>query len=237
MKPEQLKQIIEASIFAAEEPLSIAQLQKLFAEGEEAVASSEIRQAIKSLQDDFQHHGVELVEVASGFRFQARAGTADWVARLWSEKPARYSRAMLETLALIAYRQPVTRGEIEDIRGVTVSSNIIRSLLERGWVTVLGHKEVPGRPALYGTTRLFLDYFNLKTLEDLPSLAELQNLEKVTHKLDFDRVEAAFSAAEIQAAKTHVSELEAESEDMTSVSEVDAQRLEENARQQESDRE
>ena len=129
-----------------------------------------------------------LKEVASGWRFQIREDLSDWVSRLWEEKPARYSRALLETLALIAYRQPVTRGEIEEVRGVSVSSNIIRTLLEREWVRVVGHRDVPGRPAMYATTKTFLDYFNLKTLDELPALSEIRDLDKINAELELNGV-------------------------------------------------
>ena len=138
------------------------------------------------MTEKHQHGGMELKQVASGFRLQVRSDYETWVARLWEQKPPRYSRALMETLALIAYRQPITRGEIEDIRGVSVSTNIIRTLEERDWVKSLGHKEVPGRPTLYGTTREFLDYFNLKTLNELPTLAEIRDLDQFNPEFTFD---------------------------------------------------
>jgi segregation and condensation protein B len=141
---------------------------------------------VTALQADYAGRGIDLVEVGSGYRIQVRASMQSWVSRLWEEKPTRYSRALLETLALIAYRQPITRGEIEDVRGVSVSSNIIKTLQEREWIHVVGHREVPGRPAMYGTTRHFLDYFNLKTLDELPSLAELRDLNEIGRELDLD---------------------------------------------------
>ncbi len=170
---EQLKNILEAAIMAAEEPLCLARLQGLFETDPEPPGQAEIAAALAALAEDYAMRGVELKEVASGYRFQVRADYTLWVGRLWSEKLPRYSRAMLETLALIAYRQPITRAEIEEIRGVSVSSQMIRGLLERDWVQVLGHKDLPGRPALLGTTRSFLDYFNLKRIEELPTLAAL----------------------------------------------------------------
>ena len=142
-----------------------------------------VRQALAELAEDYEGRGFELKEVASGFRIQVREACAPWVSRLWDERPPRYSRALLETLALIAYRQPITRAEIEDIRGVVVSSNIVKTLLEREWVRVVGHKELPGRPAMYATTRQFLDYFNLKSLAELPTLAELRDLERISAEL------------------------------------------------------
>ena len=146
----------------------------------------DIRKVLKELEEDYKDRGFELKQVASGYRIQVGQDYADWVGRLWEEKPARYSRALLETIALIAYRQPITRGEIEEVRGVSVSSNIIKTLMEREWIKVLGHKDVPGKPALYGTTRAFLDYFNLKSLDELPSLAEIRDLDQIHHELDLD---------------------------------------------------
>lgn len=182
--PEKLKRIIEGALLAAGRPLSIDQILTLFLD-EDQPSRDEIRAAITELQQDCGERGVELKEVSSGFRYQVRAELAPWVARLWEEKPSRYSRATLETLALIAYRQPITRSEIEDVRGVTVSSNIIKSLLEREWVRVIGHRDVPGKPALYATTKGFLDYFNLKSLSDLPPLAELRSIDSIEHEFDF----------------------------------------------------
>ncbi len=181
----QLKRILEGALLAAGEPLSLDRLAQLFPEGK-APANSELRSALKAIQVDFAGRGFELKEVASGWRFQVCEDLSGWVSRLWEEKPARYSRALLETLSLIAYRQPVTRGEIEEVRGVSVSSNIIRTLLEREWVRVVGHRDVPGRPAMYATTKAFLDYFNLKTLDDLPALTEIRDLDKINAELDLD---------------------------------------------------
>lgn len=183
MDEQQLKNIIEAAILAAGEPVSLERLQGLFEE-EERPAPEVFRAALAALREDCVNRGVELVEVSSGWRFQSRKELAPWVSRLWEEKPQRYSRAFLETLALIAYRQPITRAEIEDIRGVAVGTNIIKSLTERGWVRVVGHRDVPGRPALYATTRAFLDYFNLKSLDELPTLAELRDIDKLEAELD-----------------------------------------------------
>jgi len=182
--PDKLKQIIEGALLAAGRPLSVDSILSLFLD-EDQPSRDEIREAIKSLQDDCANRGVELKEVSTGFRFQVKADLAEWVARLWEEKASKYSRATLETLALIAYRQPITRSEIEDVRGVSVSSHIVKSMLEREWVRVIGHRDVPGRPALYGTTKTFLDYFGLKSLSELPPLAELRNIESIEHELDF----------------------------------------------------
>ena len=183
MQIEQLKAIIEAALLAASQPLSVAQLGELFIE-EDEVDRAQIAMALEMLADDSQGRGVDLKEVGSGFRYQVRQDVHPWVSRMWSEKPSRYSRALLETLALIAYRQPITRPEIEQIRGVVVSSNIIKTLEEREWVRVVGHRDVPGKPALYGTTRSFLDYFNLKSLDELPTLSEIRDMEDPQLRLD-----------------------------------------------------
>lgn len=169
------KRILEAVLFAAGRPLSIPQLQALFPELERPERPV-IEAALAELAEDYRNRPIALMEVASGYRFQVRVEMSPWVGRLFEERPPRYSRAFLETLAIIAYRQPVTRGDIEEIRGVAVSSNIIRALLDREWARVVAHKEVPGRPALYGTTKQFLDYFNLKSLEELPTLKEIQEM-------------------------------------------------------------
>ncbi|MBE1160992.1 SMC-Scp complex subunit ScpB [Dyella acidiphila] len=185
MQIEQLKPIIEAALLAASQPLSVAQLGELFVE-EDEVDRAQIAMALEMLADDCQGRGVELKEVGSGFRYQVCQEVHPWVSRMWSEKPSRYSRALLETLALIAYRQPITRPEIEQIRGVVVSSNIVKTLEEREWVRVVGHRDVPGKPALYATTRGFLDYFNLKSLDELPTLAEIRDMEDPQLRLDND---------------------------------------------------
>jgi segregation and condensation protein B len=184
-KPTELKHIIEALLLAAGSPLSLSQLVSLF-EGHEAYSSDDVGKALEALSADLSDRGIELVEVASGFRLQTRRELIPWVSRLWEERPQRYSRALLETLALIAYRQPITRGEIEEVRGVSVRSNIIRTLQEREWVRVVGHRDVPGKPALFGTTRAFLDYFNLLSLDELPTLAEIKDMESLEPELDFD---------------------------------------------------
>lgn len=183
METEQVKLILEAAILAAGEPVSLERLRDLFDE-EARPSKDELRMALAAIQTDCESRGVELKEVASGFCFQAKAVFAPWVKRLWAERTPRHSRALLETLALIAYRQPITRGEIEDIRGVVVSSNIIKTLLENEWVHSVGQREVPGRPSLYATTKQFLDHFNLKSLEELPILAEPQNIEALTQQLE-----------------------------------------------------
>jgi segregation and condensation protein B len=183
-----LKQIIEAALMASGEVLSIERLQLLFDDFDKP-KSPAIKQALDSLMDDFSGRGIELVEVASGYRFQVRKDVAPWVTRLWDEKPPRYSRALLETMSLIAYRQPITRGDIEGVRGVAVSSQIIRTLLDREWVRVVGHRDVPGRPAMYATTKEFLDYFSLKSLDELPSLDEIREIDDANQNLDFINAE------------------------------------------------
>lgn len=183
IEQDKLKNIIEAALFAAAKALSVDELLKLFADEEQPSANA-IREMLRMLQNESSSRGVELREVGSGFRYQAKQEYSEWLSRLWEERPAKYSRAALETLALIAYRQPVTRGEIENVRGVGVSSSIIKTMLEREWIRVVGHRDVPGRPALYATTKQFLDYFNMKSLEDLPSLAEIKDLDHLHPELD-----------------------------------------------------
>jgi segregation and condensation protein B len=178
-----LKQIVEGALLAAGGPLTPDQLLGLFGE-EERPNREQVLDTLASLEADYADRGIELVQVAGGYRIQVRREVAPWVGRLWEEKPARYSRALLETLALIAYRQPVTRGEIEDIRGVSVSTNIVKTLAEREWIRIVGHRDVPGRPALYATTRKFLDYFGLRSLNDLPTLAEIRDPELLGDELD-----------------------------------------------------
>ncbi len=177
-----LQRILEGALLASGKPLTVQQLGDLFAE-DERPDNEQIRAVLEDIGNESSGRGFELVQVASGFRFQVIQDIAPWVSRLWEEKPQRYSRALLETLALIAYRQPITRGDIENIRGVSVSSHIIKTLLEREWVRVVGHKDVPGRPAMFATTRKFLDYFNMKSLEQLPSLAEIRDLDSMNEEL------------------------------------------------------
>jgi segregation and condensation protein B len=185
MDQDLIRRIVEAAIFAAPQPLTLAQLTALFPD-EELPPPGSLEQAIADLRADSENRGVELVEVASGFRFQVRADVHAFVARLWTERQTKYTRATLETLALIAYRQPITRGEIEQIRGVSVSANTIKLLEEREWIRVIGHRDVPGRPELFGTTRTFLDYFGLKSLDALPPLAELKDIPELDPQLPFD---------------------------------------------------
>ena len=185
METGQLKGIIEAALLAYGQPLGIEQLRGIFDETERPDVDA-VRKALIALAEDCEGRPMELVEVASGFRLQVRKEFSQRLSRLWQERPTRYSRALLETLALIAYRQPITRGEIENVRGVTVNPNIIRTLAERGWIRVVGHREVPGHPELLGTTRDFLDYFGLKSLDELPSLAALKDMDDVGIQLEFD---------------------------------------------------
>ena len=188
MDDVEIKYFIEAALLAAGRPLSIDQLQGLF-DGRMAPEKTEIRAAITALGEDYEPRGIVIGEVASGFRLQIKSSMADQLQKLWEERPPRYSRALFETLALVAYRQPITRGEIEEVRGVSVSSNIIRTLIEREWVRVVGHRDVPGRPEMFGTTRGFLDYFGLKRLDDLPPLADLADWESLRVQLNLPEVE------------------------------------------------
>lgn len=188
MDEVEIKHFIEAALLAAGRPLNIDQLKGLF-DGRMAPEKSEIRAAIAALNVEYEDRGIAIAEVASGFRMQIKAAMADRLQKLWEERPPRYSRALFETLALIAYRQPITRGEIEDVRGVSVSPNIIRTLMERDWVRVVGHRDVPGRPEMFGTTKLFLDYFSLKKLDDLPPLADLSDWESLRVQLNLPEVE------------------------------------------------
>lgn len=186
MEIENLKRVLEAAIFAIGHPVTIEHLQTLFQELRDQPTKDEIKQALGLIAVDCEQRGVELKKIASGYQFQSKQEYAFLLQQLWEEKPARYSRALLETLALIAYRQPITRGEIEDVRGVAVSSHIIKTLMEREWVKSVGHKEVPGRPALYATTKAFLDYFNLDSIKQLPKLEILKDIEAFGKQLDLN---------------------------------------------------
>lgn len=179
MDAQLLKNILEAGLLVAAKPMTVAQLDGLFADDTDKPNRADIKEALIELQKEYEGRGIELVEIASGYRLQSRDSMAHWMARLFDERLPRYSRALLETLVLVAYRQPITRGEIEEIRGVAVSSNIVKTLLERQWVKEVGHKDVPGKPALLGTTKHFLDYFNLKRLDDLPPLGEIKDLDQI----------------------------------------------------------
>jgi len=183
MDSSKLEKIVDAILLSAEKPLSVEKLL-LYFDSEDLVNRQDIRESLENLQNSNASRGFELKKVASGYRYQTREAFKSWVSKHWDERPPRYSRALLETLALIVYRQPTTRAEIEDIRGVAVSSNIVKTLLEREWVRVVGHKEVPGRPAMYGTTRQFLDYFNLDSLDQMPSLEDIQDIDKLYPEME-----------------------------------------------------
>jgi segregation and condensation protein B len=186
MKPEkkkELKNILEGALLAAGRPLSVDEILALFSD-EERPDRVEVKKALDTLHAEFEGRGIELKEVASGYRIQVRRELAPWISRLWEERPARYSRALLETLALVAYRQPITRSEIEDVRGVTVSTHIMRTLQDRGWIRIVGHRDVPGHPEMFGTTKEFLDYFSLKSLDELPTLSQLRDIESINAELD-----------------------------------------------------
>jgi segregation and condensation protein B len=199
MNEHDLKHLIEATLLAAGRPVTSDQLLELFDERERPT-SEQLRAALDLLAAEYESRGIELIEVASGWRVQVRARCADVVSRLWQERPSRYSRALLETLALIAYRQPITRSEIEEIRGVSISSTIMRTLQERNWIRVVGHREVPGHPELLGTTREFLDYFGLRSLDQLPTLAELRDVETIGVQLELPGGEMPTEVLEVDAA-------------------------------------
>ena len=199
MNEHELKIAIEATLLAAGRPVTTQQLLDLFDERERPT-KEQLQAGLEALAADYTDRGIELVEVASGWRIQIRQRCAEVVSRLWQERPSKYSRALLETLALVAYRQPITRSEIEEIRGVSISSTIMRTLQERNWIRVVGHREVPGRPELLGTTREFLDYFGLKSLDQLPTLAELRDVETIGVQLELPGGEAGAEAAEANAA-------------------------------------
>ncbi|MFL0797207.1 MAG: SMC-Scp complex subunit ScpB [Cellvibrionaceae bacterium] len=231
VEKEQLQKILEGALLAAGQTLSIAKMQELFPENEESESEEkeserpsvdDIREALTAIAEACEERGFELKEVASGFRFQVKQELAPWVNRLWEEKPQKYSRALLETLALIAYRQPITRGDIEEIRGVAVSSHITKTLLEREWVRIVGHRDVPGRPALYATTKQFLDYFNLSSLEELPPLAEIRDIEKLNQELDLDESEKAKAEGDSEAAAEETNDVvtDESSTDETATDEV-----------------
>ncbi len=221
MNNEELKQIIEAVLFAADEPLSLDRLMNLFPDDSKPGRDA-IKQAIAVIQDDCTNRSLELKEVGSGYRFQVKQDYAQWSAKLWEERPARYSRATLETLALIAYRQPITRGEIEEVRGVSVSSQIIKSLMERDWIKVVGHRDVPGKPALYATSREFLDYFNLKSLQELPSLAELRDIDAINAELELTMpLDEGEKSVDAESGTSQVADTEDSEPDTASVADTD----------------
>lgn len=185
MNQKKLQDIVEGALLAAGRPLNLEQLGLLFAD-DERPEPAQLKAALDALAEDYADRAIELREVGSGFRIQVRASVALWVQRLWEERPTRYSRALLETLALIAYRQPITRAEIEDVRGVSISTSIMKTLQDREWIRIVGYRDVPGRPAMYGTTKQFLDYFGVKSLDELPTLAELRDIDSITPELPFD---------------------------------------------------
>ncbi len=195
MDAEQLRRIVEAALLAAGDSLDVPALQKLFDE-EFVPERDEVKAALEDIEADCRDRGYELKRTASGYRFQVKEQYAQWIGKLWEEKPKKYSRATLETLALIAYRQPLTRGDIEQVRGVAVSSDIIRTLHDRGWIRSVGHRDVPGRPALYATTRQFLDNFNLQSLEQLPPLSEIRELSSIDRELQFEEALVEGAAAD-----------------------------------------
>jgi len=205
MNEHDLKHIIEATLLAAGKPVTTQQLLELFDERERP-APELLTTALGLLVEDYSTRGIELIEVASGWRVQVRPRTAEIVSRLWQERPSKYSRALLETLALIAYRQPITRSEIEEIRGVSISSTIMRTLQERNWIRTVGHREVPGRPELLGTTREFLDYFGLRSLDQLPTLAELKDLDTIGVQLELPAGEPSAPAEAVSGEETSASE-------------------------------
>ena len=205
MNSELIKKILEGALLAAGKSLTVVQLEALF-EDEQRPPRDQLKAALEDIEADCRDRGFELKQTASGYRFQVCQELSPWVNKLWEEKPKRYSRALLETLSLIAYRQPLTRGDIELVRGVAVSSDIIRSLMEREWIRVVGHRDVPGKPALYATTKQFLDYFNLKSLEHLPALSELKDLMELDPELEMTLAAGASSdsqVAEAQSSDTH----------------------------------
>jgi segregation and condensation protein B len=193
MDETEIKHVVEAALLAAGKPLSLDRLAELFAaRGGAAPERPVLRRALEALAGDYADRGIELKEIATGYRIQVKRTMSDWLQPLWEERAPRYTRALLETLALIAYRQPITRAEIEEVRGVVVSTNIIRTLLERNWVRVVGHRDVPGKPAMFGTTKEFLDYFGLKKLEELPTLADIKTMPELSPQADLiDTLEAA----------------------------------------------
>lgn len=194
MSNSYVRNVIEAALLAAGRPLPLAQLAQLFEESRRPT-NAQLRAALQTIEADYEGRGIEVKETANGYRIQVRRALAAEISRLWPERPPRYSRAMLETLALIAYRQPITRGEIEAVRGVAVNSEILKAMIERNWVRVVGVRDVPGRPELLGTTREFLDYFGLKSLDELPPLAELQAMGDYTLQLDLPATPSAVAAS------------------------------------------
>ena len=215
MNESYIRNVIEAALLAAGGPLPVAELQRLFDDGVRPGAQA-VREALASLGAEYEGRGIELIETAGGFRIQVRGALAGEISRLWPERAARYSRALLETLALIAYRQPITRAEIEAVRGVAVNPNIIRTVIERNWVRVVGHRDVPGHPELLGTTREFLDYFGLKSLEELPPLAELKAMGDLTLQLALAGDTGALPPPQAQGVESAASEVPGAAEEDSS---------------------
>lgn len=206
MEPKKLKQIIEAALMASGGALKLENIESLFEGDDDFPSRDEVLKALHELMQECVDRGVELKEISSGFRYQARQEMSQWVQRLWEEKPQRYSRALLETLALVAYRQPITRSEIEEVRGVSVSSTIMKTLQEREWVRVVGHRDVPGKPAMYATTRGFLDYFSLQSLDELPTLSEIRDIDNINVELVFEDKDAEQGEAAVESAEVAVVE-------------------------------
>lgn len=221
-----IKPILEAIIFASDQPVSLSYLHDLLSAEDEAVSRDDVREALCVLKTESEARSVELLELASGFQYRVKTEFSPWLSRLWEEKPPRYTRALLETLSLIVYRQPITRAEIEEVRGVAVSANIIRTLIEREWVKIVGYKDVPGKPALLATTKQFLDYFNLKSLRDLPPLESLVNLDEAGEQLEIALSQQ--SSTEVMAVADHIETefepeagLETQSEAVALVAEIE----------------
>ncbi len=211
MDEEKIKLIIEGLLLAAGKTLTIDHMLEIFEEHERPDVSV-LKSALKSIEEDCVKRGFELKKVASGYRFQVRQELGEWISRLWEEKPPKYSRAFLETLSIMAYRQPITRGDIEKIRGVAVSSTIVRTLLDRDWIRVVGHRDVPGRPAMYATTRQFLDYFNLESLEQLPALTEIRDIEEINKGLSLDEEKPVIRVLDMPTEEQELAEIFDDSE-------------------------
>jgi len=215
MTQEQLKNIIEAALMVSERPVNVSQLLAIFEKETDRPERADIKAAIEQIMQDYKGRGIELKEVSSGYRVQVNGDYADWINHLFDDRPPRYSRALLETLAIIAYRQPMTRAEIEEIRGVSVSSNIIRTLQERNWIRVVGQRDIPGKPELLATTKEFLDYFNLKKLSELPSLSEIKDFDQINPDL-FEELE---KEARNEVAKAAVAKQQIDSDEQAAINE------------------
>ncbi|MGJ8662260.1 MAG: SMC-Scp complex subunit ScpB [Marinicella sp.] len=209
MELAQIKNIIEAALMAFDEPLSMKSLVSLFPD--EEITSNDINQVLNELEQDYEHRGIELKRLSKGYRLQTREFIQPWLKNMWEQKPKKLSRALLETLALIAYRQPITRGEIEDIRGVAVSSKIIHYMMDKEWIRILGYRDVPGKPAMLGTTKSFLDYFNLSSLQELPNLSEIKDIDTLEQELDFAELKQDSENNELEDHANMISDTEADS--------------------------